>query len=69
MTSPETLIGLFESPELKEPAKMVQESLKKSIESSIQFNKKDCHNRHRAKSHPDPLMASPFLFLSHQKAR
>jgi len=35
MTNPETLIGLFESPELKEVAKKVGELLKKSIESSI----------------------------------
>jgi len=35
MTSPETLIGLFDSPELKKVAKEVEESLKNSIESSI----------------------------------
>ncbi len=35
MTSPEVLIGLFESPDLKEVAKKVEESLKHSIESSI----------------------------------
>ncbi len=35
MTSPETLIGLFESPELIEVAKKVEESLRDSIESSI----------------------------------
>ncbi|KAF0092479.1 MAG: hypothetical protein FD141_663 [Fusobacteria bacterium] len=35
MTSPETLIGLFESPELIEVAKKVEESLKTSIEASI----------------------------------
>ncbi|MGB3367782.1 MAG: DUF302 domain-containing protein [Acidaminobacteraceae bacterium] len=35
MTSPETLIGLFESPELKEVAKSVGEALKNSIEASI----------------------------------
>ena len=35
MTSPEILIGLFESPELKEIAKKVEESLRNSIEASI----------------------------------
>ncbi len=35
MTNPETLIGLFDSPELNEIAKMVGESLKNAIESSI----------------------------------
>ncbi len=35
MTSPKALIGLFESPELKEIAKKVEESLKNSIESSL----------------------------------
>jgi uncharacterized protein (DUF302 family) len=35
MTNPEVLIGLFESPELKEVAKKVVESLKNSIEASI----------------------------------
>jgi uncharacterized protein (DUF302 family) len=35
MTSPEALIGLFESPGLNEVAKKVEESLKNSIESSI----------------------------------
>ena len=35
MTSPEVLIGLFETPELKEVAKMVGETLKNSIESSL----------------------------------
>jgi len=35
MTSPEVLIGLFDSPELTEVAKSVGESLKNSIESSI----------------------------------
>lgn len=35
MTSPEKLIGLFDEPELKEVAKKVGESLKKSIEASI----------------------------------
>lgn len=35
MTRPETLIGLFESPELIEVAKKVEESLKTSIEASI----------------------------------
>ncbi len=35
MLRPETLIGLFESPELKEVAKKVEASLKKSIDASI----------------------------------
>lgn len=35
MTSPETLIGLFDEPELREVAKKVGESLKKAIEASI----------------------------------
>ncbi|MGB3367780.1 MAG: DUF302 domain-containing protein [Acidaminobacteraceae bacterium] len=35
MTSPEALIGLFESPELIEVAKSVEETLKNSIEASI----------------------------------
>jgi uncharacterized protein (DUF302 family) len=35
MTSPETLIGLFDSPELNQVAKNVEDTLKKSIESSI----------------------------------
>ena len=35
MTSPEVLIGLFESPELKEVAIKVEESLRNSIEASI----------------------------------
>lgn len=35
MTSPEILIGLFESPDLIEVAKTVEDALKKAIESSI----------------------------------
>lgn len=35
MLRPESLIGLFESPDLKEVAKKVEESLKKSIDASI----------------------------------
>ena len=35
MTRPEVLIGLFESPELKEAAKKVEETLRNSIEASI----------------------------------
>ena len=35
MTSPEVLIGLFEGSDLKEVAKKVEESLKKSIEASL----------------------------------
>lgn len=35
MTSPEILIGLFESPELREIAKKVEEALRNSIETSI----------------------------------
>ena len=35
MTSPEVLIGLFDSPELGEVAKQVAETLKKAIEASL----------------------------------
>lgn len=35
MTKPETLIGLFDEPELKEVAEKVSESLKTAIEASI----------------------------------
>lgn len=35
MTSPETLIGLFDSPELGKVAKEVADTLKKAIEASI----------------------------------
>lgn len=35
MTSPEVLIGLFESPELKEVSKKVEESLRNSLEASL----------------------------------
>ena len=35
MTRPEVLIGLFDSPELQEAAKKVEETLRKSIEASI----------------------------------